>query len=136
MNRVSTIFSYLLLIAAVAMGAWGVLGFVEYFSGTAVIVPLQNQNFPRGTQFLHWMLITGSGFTYLIGYFKKWRYTPNVMVVIYACLATMCFIQTFDFMTRPDRYTSFVIECINYTVVSIYLFRSTRMEEHFGRRIA
>ena len=135
MKTVSAVFSYLLLVAAFAMSAWGIVGFLEYSSGNAVVVPLQNPNFPKGTQFIHWFLITASGLTYLVGYFRRWKYTPNVMVVLYACLATMCFIQTFDFMTRPNRYMSFIIECINYTVVSLYLFLSARMQEHFGRSV-
>lgn len=133
MKQVSATFSYLILVAASIMSGWGLLGFIELFTGKAVLMPLQNPNFPSGTQLIHWSLITTSGFTYLAGYFTRWRHTPSVMVVIYACLATMCFIQTFDFMTRPDRYTSFVIECVSYTVISLYLFRSQRMRKHFKR---
>ena len=133
MKTVSAAFSYLILAAAVVMSAWGVLGFIEYFSGKALLMPLQNSNFPTGTQFIHWFLITTSGFAYLSGYISRWKHTPQTMVVLYACLATMCFIQTFDFMTRPDRYRSFVVECVNYSIISTYLFRSQRMQEHFRR---
>ncbi len=133
MKQVSAAFSYLILAAALIMSAWGVLGFIEYFTGRAVLLPLQNPNFPSGTQFIHWFLITASGFAYLAGFLSKWKYTPETMMVLFACLATMCFIQTFDFMTRPDRYSSFVIECVYYTITSTYLFRSQRMREHFSR---
>lgn len=131
MNLVSKIFSYVLIIAALIMAGWGTFGFIEYFTGRAILMPLQNSTFPSGTQFIHWFLISLSGYTYLIGYFCRWKYTPNVMVVIYACLATMCFIQTFDFMVREDRYTSYVKEVIYYIIFSIYLFKSTRMRKHF-----
>ena len=114
------------------MAAWGTLGFIEYFTGQPILMPLQNPTFPKGTQFLHWFLITLSGFAYLAGYFSRWSFTPNVMIVIYACLATMCFIQTFDFMVREDRYISYANECIIYIVASLYLFRSERMRKHFG----
>ena len=133
MKLVSRVFAYLMVAAAAGMSAWGILGFVEYFTGLALVVPLQNPNFPRGTQFIHWLLISASGLTFLFGYFRRWKYTPNVMVVFYACLATMCFIQTFDFMTRDDRYVSYAKEVVYYIVFSIYLFKSRQMRIHFGR---
>lgn len=133
MRQVSIIFSYLLLLAATVMLSWGVLGFLEYFFEIAFLVPLQNPTFPKGTQFIHWFIITSSGGVYLMGYFTKWKYTPLAMIVIYAMLATMCFIQTFDFMTNASRYTDFVRECIFYVVISVYLLRSQRMQKHFGR---
>lgn len=134
MKIVSMVFSYLMVVAAVVMAGWGILGFIEYFTNLAVI-RLQNPNFPSGTQFIHWFLISLSGLTFLFGYFGRWKYTPNTMLVVYACLATMCFIQTFDFMTRDDRYVSYAREVIYYVVFTIYLFKSERMQKHFGRRV-
>ncbi len=133
MELASRAFSYILVIGAIVMAIWGTLGFVEYFTGQVILLPLQNPTFPAGTQFIHWFLISLSGYIYLFGYFSRWKFTPNVMVVIYACLATMCFIQTFDFMVREDRYISYVREVIYYIIFSIYLFRSKRMQEHFRR---
>ena len=133
MKHLSTVFCYLLLLAGIVMLSWGVLGFLEYCFGIAPLMKLQNPTFPLGTQFIHWFLITLSGSVYLLGYFLKWKYTPLAMIVIYAMLATMCFIQTFDFMTNPSRYTDFVRECIYYVIISTYLVRSKRMQTHFGR---
>ena len=133
MKHASALLSYLILLASLTMSVWGVLGFIEYFSGYAPLMPLQNQNFPAGTQFIHWVLITASGLTYLFGYWVRWQYTPSAMVVLFACLITMCFIQTFDFMTRPDRYTAFAREAFYYVLISVYLFRSSRMRAHFQR---
>ena len=133
MKYLSLIFSYLLLLGALVMLVWGVLGFLEYLFGFAPFLPLQNPTFPKGTQLLHWLLITSSGAIYLAGYFARWRYTPFAMVVIYAMLATLCAVETFDFMQNPGRYGSFVRECIMYVIISIYLFRSQRMRARFGR---
>ena len=60
-GRLSQGFSYLLVLAATVMLGWGTLGFLEYFTGLAPLVPLQNATFPGGTQFIHWLLITLSG---------------------------------------------------------------------------
>jgi hypothetical protein len=125
------VFSYLILLAAIAMTTWGFFGFLEYYTGLAVI-PLQNPTFPKGTQFVHWLLIFSSGTIYLAGYFTRWKGTPFAMVVLYAMLATLCAVETFDFMKNPGRHGDFIRECIMYVGISIYLFRSQRMRSHFG----
>ena len=115
------------------MLSWGVLGFIEYFTQESIFIPLQNPAFPSGTQFLHWALITLSGATYLYGYLTRWAFTPFAMPIIFGMLASMCFIQTFDFMVAPGRYFSFVVECCLYIGISVYLFRSHLMQDRFGK---
>lgn len=117
---------------ALLMLAWGVLGFVEFFTGYYWPLPLQNNNFPQGTQFLHWLLISACGAIYLGGYTLRWRHTPFAMTVVFAMLAAMCFIQTVDFMTRPDRYVAYAIECSLYILLARFLFRARIMQARFG----
>lgn len=133
LDRVSQVFSYLIVLASAVMLGWGLLGFLEYFTGWAPLIPLQNPTFPVGMQTLHWILITASGATFLLGYFLRWSYTPFAMLVIFTALATMCSVQTFDMLESPDRYRNFVQECVNYVVISVYLLRSRRMRDRFGR---
>ncbi len=132
LDRLSQGFSYLIVFAASVMLGWGVLGFLEYFTGAAPLMPLQNATFPSGTQFVHWTLITLSGATFLAGYFLRWSYTPLAMIVLFASLATLCAIQTFDFMENPSRYWDFLRECIYYIIMSVYLVCAKRMRERFG----
>ncbi len=132
-KTLSHIFSLFLILAALIMLSWGLLGFLEYFWGLAPLMPLQNETFPIGMQTLHWILITVSGATFLAGYALRWRYTPIAMLVMFTALATMCAVQTFDMLQNPDRYRNFLVECINYTLISVYLFRSQRMRDRFGR---
>jgi hypothetical protein len=133
LSQASALFSKLLLFAHLGLGLWGALGLLEYLTGLSLIIPLQNSNFPPGTQLIHWILAATSGIGFLLGYLKKWKYTPTLMVVLYACLTTLCFIETFDFMTKESRYTLFVIEVIQYIVISLYLFKSQRMLNHFKK---
>lgn len=126
-------FSYLIILASTVMLGWGLLGFLEYFTGLAPLMPLQNPTFPSGMQFMHWLVITASGATYLIGYASRWRYTPVAMMVLFASLASLCSVQTFDFMQNESRYADFARECVYYVIISIYLVRSKRMRDHFGR---
>ncbi len=132
-TRLSQGSEYLIVLASIIMLGWGLLGFLEYFTGLAPLMPLQNPTFPAGTQTIHWILITASGAAFLAGYVLRWRATPIVMLVVFTALATMCAIQTFDMLENPDRYRNFVQECVTYTIISIYLFRSKRMQDRFGR---
>ena len=133
LDRLSQGFEYLIVLASVIMLGWGLLGFLEYFTGLAPLIPLQNETFPVGMQTLHWILITTSGTTYLLGYFLRWSYTPIAMLVMFTALTTMCAVQTFDMLETPDRYVNFVQESVNYIIISVYLFRSRRMRDRFGR---
>ena len=114
------------------MLGWGLLGFVEYFSGLAPLMPLQNATFPLGMQTLHWILITASGATFLVGYFLRWSFTPIAMLAMFSALTTMCAVQTFDMLESSDRYRNFAQEFINYILISVYLFRSQHMRGQFG----
>ena len=131
MRHASTLFSYLILIASGVMFGWGVLGLLEYCFGFAPLMPLQNPNFPPGTQLVHWIVIMSSGAVYLAGYFARWKYTPFAMVVLFAMLTTLCAVETFDFMTRPDRYSAYAREVTYYAIMATYLLRSRRMRAHF-----
>lgn len=133
LDRLSQGFSYLMVFAAAVLFGWGILGFLEYFTGLAPLMPLQNPTFPSGTQFVHWLLVTVAGSVFLAGYFSRWSYTPIAMMVLYASLATLCAIETFDFMVNPSRYADFARECFYYIVMSIYLVRSKRMRGRFGQ---
>ena len=133
MKYVSALFSCVILLAAVVMFGWGALGMVEYLFQFAPLMPLQNANFPAGTQLIHWILITSSGGVYLAGYATRWRHTPFAMAILFAMLTTLCAVETFDFMTRPDRYAAFTREMIYYILIVVYLHRSKRMRSHFGR---
>ncbi len=133
MKNLSRIFTYILLAFATGMFIWGVLGFLEYFTGLAPVANFQNSQFPKGTQFFHWLLITASGGTLLFGYLLRWKHTPFAMVVLFGMLATLCAIETFDFMIEPWRYRSFVTEVIMYIVMSTFLLKSSYIKEHFRR---
>lgn len=122
----------LLLISAVLIG-WGVLGLLEYFF-PSVVLGLQNENFPAGLQFLHFFSILVTGAIFIVGYFTRWRHTPFATVVMYAVLATLCFIETVDFEAfggGPTRFIPMVIEYIAYLGFSAYLLRSSTMRRHF-----
>jgi hypothetical protein len=86
MTVVSRLMPVLLLAISAVLFLWGVAGLVEY-----VLPPigfgLQNEAFPPGLQFLHFLSILVTGAVFIVGYLARWRHTPFAIVVMYAVLA-------------------------------------------------
>lgn len=133
MNHVAKHFPHLLVLIHAVLVGWGVLGLIEYIAPAASL-GLQNANFPAGTQFLHFAAILATGAIFLGGYFGRWRQTPFATVVMYAVLATLCFIETVDFGAFGGGQTRFIvmgIEYVTYVGISIFLLRSKTMRQRF-----
>ena len=124
---------YILVFIKCILIIWGILGFIEYFS-PSVSFGLQDPNFPAGTQFLHWFLLVLMGSIFVMGFFGRWKHTPTVTVMMYATLATLCFIETVDFDAFGGGTKRFFImggEYVLYIVLSIYLLRSKQVKAYF-----
>ncbi len=128
-------FIYVLLVLKGMMVVWGVLGFTEYFIPSTEY-GLQDPNFPAGVQFLHWLLISLTGTIFVLGFLKRWRCTPFVTIMMYATLATLCFVETVDFDAfggGERRFFIMFVEYILYIALSTYLLRSTQVRQRFQR---
>ena len=128
-------FPYVLVALSVLLLVWGILGFVEYVAPSAAF-GLQNANFPPGVQFLHWLLIVLTGTVFVAGFLLRWRHTPFAMIVMYATLATLCFVETVDFNAfggGPGRFLVMAAEYVAYIALSVNLLRSRHIKERFGR---
>jgi len=98
---------------------------------------LQDTNFPLGTQFLHWLLLLLTGAVFIIGFLLRWRHTPFATIVMYATLATLCFIETVDFNAfggGSNRFFIMAAEYALYIALSTYLLCSKHIKERFGYR--
>jgi len=127
----------LLVIVSVGLAGWGVLGLVEY-AVPSVGLGLQNENFPAGTQFIHFASVLVTGLVFLVGYATRWRHAPQATVLMYAVLATICFIETVDFYAfgpGPTRFIPMTIEYVVYLSLSAYLLRSRAARDHFMGKI-
>jgi hypothetical protein len=125
---------YFLLVVKIALLIWGILGFIEYVL-PSISFGLQEPNFPAGTQFLHWFLITLTGSIFIVGFVRRWKYTPFATITMYASLATMCFIQTVDFHAFGGGTMRFFImsaEFVLYILLGMYLLRSKRVIAYFN----
>ncbi len=127
-------FPYVLVAVSVVLIIWAVLGFIEYFA-PSVAFGLQDANFPRGTQFLHWLLLLLTGSIFVGGFLLRWRHTPFATITMYATLATLCFIETVDFNAfggGTKRFFIMAAEYVVYIVLSAYLLRSEHIKKRFG----
>jgi len=131
MELTSKIFLGLLFIWSVIMLIWGLAGFFEYFTDIKPLVELQNAAYPKGVQFIHWLLISVTGFSFLIGYLINWKLTPMIMLVLFSNLAILCTIETFDFMSEQWSIKAYLIELFFYIGTSLFLLYSDISKTHF-----
>ena len=121
----------LLVIWSVVMFIWGLAGFFEYFTGIKPFIELQNKAYPNGVQFVHWLLISLAGGTFLMGYLTHWNVTPFLMLVLFSNLAVLCTIETFDFMSEQWSLKAYITELIFYLATSLFLLNSAVSKSHF-----
>ena len=114
-SKAAKLLPYLLVLISTVLIVWGTLGLLEYFFPN-IALGLQNKKFPDGVQFLHFLSILLTGAIFVGGYLKRWRHTPFVTVIMYAVLATLCFVETVDFDAFGGGPTRFVPMVIEYVV--------------------
>lgn len=127
-------FPIVILLISALLATWGALGLLEY-AIPGIKLGLQNANFPAGLQFLHFAGILATGAVFIGGYVTRWPGTPFGTIIMYAVLATLCFVETTDFDafgTGPTRFIPMIIEYMAYVGLSAYLLRSTTMKERFA----
>ena len=131
MSIAANIYFVLLVIWAAAMLVWGVAGFLEYSTGITPIIKLQNSTYPRGVQFVHWILISLTGLSFLVGYFTHWKLTPLLMLILFSNLTVLCTIETFDFMSENWSLIAYITELTFYLGTVLFLFYSTISKSYF-----
>lgn len=126
-------FIYVLFTVKCLLLVWGFLGFIEYLA-PSVSFGLQDTNFPAGVQLLHWLLLLLTGSVFIVGFLRRWSYTPFATIIMYATLATLCFVETVDFNAfggGPKRFFIMAAEYVLYIVLSTYLLRSSQVKLRF-----
>lgn len=132
MVAASRIYLVLLVIWSAIMLVWGLAGFFEYFTGIKPMIKLQNSAYPDGVQFMHWLLISLTGGTFLLGYLTHWSLTPFAMILLFSNLAVLCTIQTFDFMSEQWSLNAYIFELIFYVGTSLFLVYAAVSKSHFS----
>ena len=133
MQKTNHYLPYALLLVSAGLLGWGVLGLIEY-AFPEVGFGLQNDAFPNGLQFLHFLSILITGFIFVFGFWRRWPPTPYATITMYAVLATLCFIETVDFGAFGGGTKGIMImamEFVLYFVLATYLLRSSSIKKHF-----
>ena len=131
MQLLSKIYMGLLLLMSISMLVWGLGGFFEYFTGITPVIKLQNDAYPSGVQFVHWLLISVTGSVFLFGYLTRWKWTPFVIVLLFSNLAVLCTIESFDFMSAQWSFSAYFTEIASYAVHSTFLLLSSLSKSRF-----
>lgn len=135
MKLINKIYLYVLLVWATIMLLWGTLGGLEYLTGLTLIAPFQNSAYPSTVQLVHWVLITLTGGSYLLGFFTKWKYTPILMALLFSNLAVLCTIETFDFMSEQWSVSYYITEMSFYALTASFLILNSTSKQHFTKTV-
>jgi hypothetical protein len=123
MDTTRTFISLLLAVHAFLAG-WALVGFAEWFAATVPWPRVSNELFPRHVLLAQWGLILAAAVVFLGGYAVRWRHTPVALAAVYAAMAALCAVQTFDYMTDDFRFVAMALEYAAYTGILVFLFRS------------
>lgn len=123
MNLIKTIIVVLLAVHGF-IAVWALVGFVEWFWAEPPWNRVSNTLFPRHILFLQWTLTLTAGTVFIIGYVLRWQYTPIAMACVYAAMASLCAVETFEYMESDFRFITMGLEYLAYTGILFFLFRA------------
>lgn len=123
----------MLLALHVLLAVWALVGLLEWFLAAVPWPRVSNPLFPPLVLLLQWLLILIAAGTFIVGYARQWRRTPQAMLVAYAAMAGLCAIETFWFLQHQARFLEMIVEYLEYAAVLVFLFHGGVMRERFGR---
>jgi hypothetical protein len=114
----------LVLVHAV-LGLWALVGLAELVID-APWPPLSNPELPPWLLAIHFTAMLATAALFVAGYATRARATPTAVLAAYGVLATICFVETFFFLTNELRFASMAIEYATYAAILWLLFRTLR----------
>jgi hypothetical protein len=126
---------WLLLAVHTVLAGWALVGFAEWFAATVPWPRVSNELFPRHVLLAQWVLILAAAVVFLGGYAVRWRHTPVALAAVYAAMAAVCALQTFNYMTNDFRFAAMALEYTAYIGILIFLFRSDVFRPAGARRL-
>lgn len=122
-----------LLLLHVLLAVWAIVGLIEWFLPAVPWPRVSNPLFPPYVLLLQWLLILIAAGTFILGYARRWRRTPEAMLAAYAAMACLCAIETFWFLQHQARFIEMFVEYLEYAAVLVFLFNGGVMRERFRR---
>ena len=117
-----TVVIWLLFILHGGLFVWSLGGFLEWILPTVPWEPFSNREFPRWLLLIHWLSVLFASAGFLVGVLTRWHFTPRWMTLGYALMATVCAIETFGYMTIPNKYFAMAGEYAAYIAILLVLF--------------
>jgi hypothetical protein len=115
------------------LALWAIVGFAEWFAPETPWPRVSNELFPGTILFMQWALTLGAAIVFIGGMARRWPYTPAAMTGIYGAMATLCAVQTFEYMQGELRFVAMGLEYVAYAGILGFLFRSNRFERQIPR---
>ncbi|HLT40370.1 MAG TPA: hypothetical protein VK034_29025 [Enhygromyxa sp.] len=132
MRSLARWFAVLLLFVHAGLGVWAAVGFAELSLAEVPWPRISNPELSRPLLLVHWTLIGAAAVVFLGGYLRRWPRTPIAMLAIYAAMALVCAYQTLFVLSNESRFVAMAIEYAEYTIISLFLWRSELMRERFS----
>ena len=119
----------LLLAVHAILALWGAVGLVQWFTPRTPWPTLSNALFPRDVLLMQWLLTLTAAAVFLVGYARRWEYTPTALACTYAAMAALCAVETFRSMEGGTRFLAMGLEYVAYAAILLFLFRSRVFEK-------
>ncbi|MEP0710271.1 hypothetical protein [Parvibaculum sp.] len=121
-----------LLFLHVALLVWALTGLAEWIFGAVPWPAVANPLFPRPMLLAHWLSVAVTACIFLAGYALRWPGTPLAVAAGYAAMATVCLIETTQYLVHDARWLAMGLEYAAYLGIGFYLFRSAHAQAVFG----
>ncbi len=126
------ILGIMLLILHIVLFIWAAGGTMEMIFNTVPWKPYTNPEFPFWVLVMHWGAVLFASVSFIYGYWTQWSKTPQIMLFAYGFMALVCVIETFGYMTSPNKYLAMGAEFAAYIAILWLLFRSSYFINYFG----
>lgn len=112
---------------------WALVGLSEWIFGTVPWPAVANPLFPRPMLFFHWMSVIAAATAFLAGFVLRWRGTPFAVTLGYGGMATVCLIETTQYLVHDMRWLAMAAEYAAYLAIGTWLFLSAAARDRFRR---
>lgn len=120
----------LLVIVHAVVGAWAVVGLVEW-TVDVPWRPITNPDLPRGLLLVHWLAMAGTAAIFFVGLARRSASTPRLMMGAYVGLALVCAYETFAVLRSPYRFASMAAEYAAYALLAVLWSRAPSIRRTF-----
>lgn len=129
--RLSDLVMVFLLLVHAGLVLWAAVGLIEWRLPTTPWPAISNPKLPPGILLLQWLLVLVTAGIFIAGFVLHWRFTPLAMAVGYAAMASLCGLQTFNYLDHSTKFFDMTLEYAAYLLILLFLFRAPAARRRF-----